>query len=187
MLHGGRVIFRQGDLRVIVLGRLPVIIGREPDCDVPVRGGSVSRRHACILSAGQEDELFIEDMGSRNGVLLSGVRLGGRVPLPESGTIGLGDECQLSFKGGERPTLEVSSGLDRGVRAVLLRGGACGLDELLPGAPPLQLSFQRGRPILRVDGGQTQLNGEPANGDIQLLREDRIQAAGATQAIKVDG
>jgi len=51
----------------------------------------------------------------------------------------------------------------------------------------LQLSFQRGRPILRVDGGQTQLNGEPANGDIQLLREDRIQAAGATQAIKVDG
>lgn len=189
LLHGGRVTLRLGDQRLILLGRLPLIMGRDQDCDLPVRGPSVSRRHASILrpapGSGLE-HIMLEDLGSRNGTLLCGVRLGARVPLPLSGTIGLGDQSQLSFLTEERLTLEVVSGLDRGTRAVLLHG-PCALDRLLTGAPPHHIFFERGRPMLEISGEGGRLNGEVTSGVVQLIRDDRVEAPGCQEPLQVEG
>ena len=185
LLHGGRMTLRLGEQRVILLGRFPIIVGRDQDCDLSVRGHSVSRRHACVLS-GEDGAVYLEDMGSRNGLLLSGVRLGARVPLPEAGTMGLGDDCEISFCRQERLTLEVTSGLDRGTRAVLL-DAACPLDRLLTGAPPLSISFDRGRPMLRIQDEGVRLNGEVVSGTIQLIMEDQVQVPGCPEPLRVEG
>jgi predicted component of type VI protein secretion system len=50
-------------------------IGRSPDCDVPLADSEVSRVHARI-SWGGDGQLFIQDLGSRNGTYLGGRRLG---------------------------------------------------------------------------------------------------------------
>ena len=51
-----------------------VVIGREPGCDVRVDDTTISRTHARlrVLPTG----VWIEDLGSRNGVVVAGQRLG---------------------------------------------------------------------------------------------------------------
>jgi DNA-binding NtrC family response regulator len=57
-----------------------VVVGADPKCDVVLRDGAVSRRHATI--APSEDGFEVVDLGSRNGTWLDGVALTrARVPL----------------------------------------------------------------------------------------------------------
>jgi len=49
------------------------VIGRSPDCQLSLDDPLVSRRHAIL--AVHADAVFIEDLGSRNGVLLNGKRI----------------------------------------------------------------------------------------------------------------
>jgi len=46
------------------------VLGRHPDCDIVLRSGAVSRRHARIVR--QADGYYIEDLHSRNGTYLNG-------------------------------------------------------------------------------------------------------------------
>ncbi len=56
-------------------------IGTDPkNCDIVFHDTSVSRQHARI-TVGEEDNLLIEDLNSRNGTLLEGVPLQGKKPL----------------------------------------------------------------------------------------------------------
>lgn len=56
-------------------------IGTDPKtCDIVFHDTSVSRQHARI-TVGEEENLFIEDLNSRNGTLLEGVPLQGKKPL----------------------------------------------------------------------------------------------------------
>ncbi len=65
--------FRGSELRLPPDGE--IVIGRDATCDVRVRDDEgVSRRHARILC--KPRGLWIEDLGSRNGVVLDGRRLG---------------------------------------------------------------------------------------------------------------
>ena len=48
------------------------VIGRDRGCDVQLRDPLVSRRHAVVL--GTNGGTFIEDLGSANGVFLTGDR-----------------------------------------------------------------------------------------------------------------
>ncbi|MFH0982311.1 MAG: SpoIIE family protein phosphatase [Planctomycetota bacterium] len=53
------------------LAAVPVVIGRDASCELPVDDASVSRRHACIRpSAGG---YVVEDQGSKNGTLVNEV------------------------------------------------------------------------------------------------------------------
>jgi pSer/pThr/pTyr-binding forkhead associated (FHA) protein len=56
-----------------------VLIGREDGCQVLLDDPLVSRRHAKIVIS--DGKLWIEDLGSRNGVTLNGSRIGDRQRL----------------------------------------------------------------------------------------------------------
>jgi adenylate cyclase len=63
----------------IPLLKLRLVVGRSPDCDVPIPSGTVSSKH-CYLE--QRDGMwFVTDMASRNGIRIDGVRCQeGRLP-----------------------------------------------------------------------------------------------------------
>jgi hypothetical protein len=70
------IVFR-GDRHVV--GRDPFLIGRDEGVDLVIDSPAVSRRHARLSFDG--DGWEIEDLGSRNGVVLNGFRVRGRAPL----------------------------------------------------------------------------------------------------------
>jgi phosphoserine phosphatase RsbU/P len=65
------------------------LIGRLPDCPIPINHPTASGRHAVIHAEG--GELFLEDIGSRNGTFVNQQRIQGRVKLNHNDTIRFGD------------------------------------------------------------------------------------------------
>jgi DNA-binding NtrC family response regulator len=63
-------------------------VGRGEDCDIVLSDPAASRRHAVLRVAA---DICIEDLGSRNGTLISGARLPARKPAP----LGLRDSVQI--------------------------------------------------------------------------------------------
>jgi DNA-binding winged helix-turn-helix (wHTH) protein len=63
-------------------------LGRDADVDVWLDGPTISRHHARIRVSG--DTATIEDLGSRNGTYLQGLRLTGSAPLADGDEIMLG-------------------------------------------------------------------------------------------------
>ena len=61
-------------------------IGRDPQCDISVDHGSLSRQHAKVLVS--ESSCLVEDLGSRNGTYVNGQRIRGEA------TLGDGDELK---------------------------------------------------------------------------------------------
>ncbi len=67
------------------LAELPAVIGRDSEAEIVLPSQLVSRRHARILCQGEQ--LLIEDLGSRNGVLVNGKRITGTTPFAEDDQI----------------------------------------------------------------------------------------------------
>jgi hypothetical protein len=59
--------------RVIQLEERDIIIGRGPECDLPLSLDNVSREHARVYF--RNDEYYIEDLGSTNGTYVNGIRI----------------------------------------------------------------------------------------------------------------
>jgi hypothetical protein len=87
--HGERVTEHE-------LGEVPLVIGRDPECDLFFADKKLSRRHARIERSGAAVKLV--DLGSRNGSWVNDERI-------EERQIGPGDEIRL---GGLRINLERS-------------------------------------------------------------------------------
>jgi hypothetical protein len=64
------------------------VIGRSAECQLSLDDPLVSRRHALLLVG--DDDVFIEDAGSRNGVLVNGQRVSGRARLEEGDRVTIG-------------------------------------------------------------------------------------------------
>lgn len=62
------------------------VMGRQPDCEIPVPSEEVSRHHARLRVT--PDGLYVEDMGSANGTYLNGKRV-------QSGHLKPGEELRL--------------------------------------------------------------------------------------------
>ncbi len=77
------------DLGSQVLCDRPVTIGRDGDIELPLRDGSISRRH-CRVERGADGAYTLADLGSTNGTRLNGVRIREPVPLSEGDKIFLG-------------------------------------------------------------------------------------------------
>lgn len=57
--------------KVVRIGEQPIVIGRQPDCDIVFDDPNISRRHAEVrVAAG---EFTVADLGSTNGTKVNGV------------------------------------------------------------------------------------------------------------------
>jgi diguanylate cyclase (GGDEF)-like protein len=77
------------DLGTQVLCDRPVTIGRDADIELPLRDGSISRRH-CRVERSADGSYVVADLGSTNGTRLNGARIGAPVTLAEGDKIFLG-------------------------------------------------------------------------------------------------
>ena len=65
--------------RAIAIKRNKLLIGRAEECDVRPLSEEVSRRH-CAVHVGP-GEVFVEDLGSRNGTFVNGDRIAGKIKV----------------------------------------------------------------------------------------------------------
>ena len=63
---------REGAVRAVPIWHWPALIGRQPDCDVPLDDDYASRRHARISA--HQGQLVLEDLQSANGTYVNGRR-----------------------------------------------------------------------------------------------------------------
>ncbi|MFZ6185386.1 FHA domain-containing protein [Nannocystis pusilla] len=98
------------------------VIGRSTECQLSLDDPLVSRRHA-VLSVGS-DGVTIEDLGSRNGVYINGLKIARETSLKD------GDKITI---GSQEMVLLARSSL---ARSSLARNFADG--DTLPGLPPTQ-------------------------------------------------
>ena len=75
-----------------LLDKEKIILGRNPDCDMVLEVGAVSRRHARIRHI--DGLWYIEDLKSRNGTFLDGIQIEGAVELTNGAEIRI---CDLAF------------------------------------------------------------------------------------------
>lgn len=74
--------------RTYTIGKERVLVGREPGCAIQSNDGLVSRRHA-ILYEGDNNMLFVEDLGSSNGVFVGPNRVK-IAPIPMGAVVVIG-------------------------------------------------------------------------------------------------
>ena len=67
-----------------------VTVGRDPGCSFQLTDGMVSRQHFRITSDEAAGLCVITDLGSANGTIVNGQKLGGPHALKDGDTIGLG-------------------------------------------------------------------------------------------------
>jgi hypothetical protein len=157
---------------------LPACLGRDRGVEVPLRDPGVSRRHA-LLRAG-DDEIIIEDAGSRGGVLIGGARVDAPLPLRGAGEIGLGSGTTLRFTATAREVLlEGSGGLDRATRA-LVAAESVPLGALFPGADGLFLTFAGGARLVRNANVAVRVDGHFIGPGCDLVHGDVIEVTGPT-------
>ena len=73
--------------RLVVLPKKDLVIGRDEDCQVRLAADNISPKH-CVLRCKDED-LFVEDLGSRVGTLVNGNLVQSEILLK------LGDSLQV--------------------------------------------------------------------------------------------
>ena len=83
------------------LGRWTV--GRDADCDIVIPQSTVSQRH-CLIEMESDGTLYAEDLGSRNGTHVDGVRVSGRTRLTPQSRVSAGpaDPIDLTRLVGQR-------------------------------------------------------------------------------------
>jgi len=67
-----------------------VLVGRDPRCAIEMSDPLVSRRHARLWV--EDGSLFVEDLGSRNGVAVNGLRISKSTRLLPGDAVLIGDE-----------------------------------------------------------------------------------------------
>ena len=160
----------------VLVGVLPLRIGRDAGCALPLSDPGVSREHAQI-ELGPDGGFALRELSAKNGTLLNGLRLhaGSSLPLRDRGELGIGPHVALQFQLCDSELqLEIVRGVERGLR---LRVAAQAL--VLPGEAMAALSFRHGRPLMQVPTATAwTLNGRRVPPQVQLIRGDLIELPG---------
>lgn len=90
---GGSVFWLTGAGVELVLHQGENLIGRVPDAHIRIKSPKISRRHARITVNGES--AVVEDLGSKNGTFVGGVRVDGPTPLGHADQIRLGQLAAL--------------------------------------------------------------------------------------------
>jgi diguanylate cyclase (GGDEF)-like protein len=77
------------DLGTLVVCDRPITIGRDPDVELPLRDGSISRRH-CRIERKDDGEYTLTDLGSTNGTRVNGVKVDDKKILKDGDKVFLG-------------------------------------------------------------------------------------------------
>jgi two-component system cell cycle response regulator len=77
--------------------REPAVIGRAADAEIRIVDDGVSRRHARVRPGGETGRLFVDDLGSRNGTYVNGVRIDGSAELHDGDKLQIGRTTVLRF------------------------------------------------------------------------------------------
>lgn len=73
----------------ILAHKKEVMIGRDEDCDIVVKDTKASRKH-CKLTR-DENQIVLEDLGSKNGTFVAGQRISGKAVLQLNQSFKVGD------------------------------------------------------------------------------------------------
>ncbi len=87
----GQLIFRDKNeqlLKSTEITKLPLIIGRSKECDIVLDSIKISKKHAMLFL--QNDDLFLKDLGSSNGLMLGAFRVD-QVQLTQEPRCTIGD------------------------------------------------------------------------------------------------
>lgn len=180
LITDGTVILRHGGRETRYVGVFPLVMGREPVCQIVLRDVGISRAHVEIKRAGAGFSLT--DLQSLNGTALGGVPLapGATLPIADgaSGELGVGKHCVMRFEArAGKLELEVARGLDRGLHII-----ASADPIAVEGAA--ELRFADGRPRLKPSAA-VWLNGVHAGGAVQLIHGDRVELGDKRLALEV--
>lgn len=67
------IVSSDGKNELFELGEREILIGRSPRCDIHLASESVSRRHSRVTF--RNEEYFIEDLNSTNGLYVNGIKV----------------------------------------------------------------------------------------------------------------
>lgn len=99
MAYGAQTIeLHEGDV---------VVAGRSSRCDIVLDDELASRQHCKIMLRG--DRVFVEDTGSRNGVLINGLEVEGRHELHHGDQVTAGRSAMTLLRQAREPRLRTSS------------------------------------------------------------------------------
>jgi DNA-binding winged helix-turn-helix (wHTH) protein len=100
--RAGTLVFRG---RELPLQQGANILGRDASADIQIEDATVSRKHAVITI--REDGATIDDLDSKNGTFVGGLKLKGTAPLAEGQTFVLGDASIVFRRGSAASTVSV--------------------------------------------------------------------------------
>ena len=79
-----------GKGKLIAIDRAVVLVGRSADCDAVItHSQKISRKHCCLVQA--DDQYYVRDLGSMNGVWLNGTKVAQQSRLSLGDKLSIGD------------------------------------------------------------------------------------------------
>ena len=99
-----RLRYQQHDL---ALGDGQFVVGRSAGCQLSLDDPLVSRRHAMLVVA--QDAVTVEDLDSRNGVIVNGTRITGRTVVQPGDKILIGSQELLLLRGRDNAMRETAN------------------------------------------------------------------------------
>ncbi len=99
LLAGKRVEIGEAAFHKVAFHGNSMVIGRDPQSDVPLDFPMISWRHARLTR--EAEGILVEDLGSRNGTFVGGIRVTGKVLARPGQEIGLGSFRFQLLEGGE--------------------------------------------------------------------------------------
>lgn len=126
------------------------VIGRAPNADLVLTDSDASRRHVEIIRRGTQ--IFVRDLGSKNGATLLGTRLeaGRDTPWPPHALLALGS----SEFGFEDPVLAALAEIEAGSDEQMQSGDSVDPPNVVAGRPPPETAQgphgSDGAPLVRV-------------------------------------
>ena len=88
ILREKKLVQGEGQFEPVRFVRDHMLMGRDPDSDYPLNYPMISWHHAALERTA--DGIYVEDLGSRNGTYVNGVRISGRTLVTPGQEIGLG-------------------------------------------------------------------------------------------------
>ncbi|MFT7519250.1 MAG: hypothetical protein ACI9MC_001390 [Kiritimatiellia bacterium] len=137
-------VIRNGDVvHAVSVTESRLYIGRAPENELVIGDSTVSSSHACVWV--ENDQIWLRDLGSRNGSFVNDERIQGATPITNTDRIRLGPSLELKVHGSAVPAFvalaflveDTKSNVRTAVRSDRFHMGGGTAHLVLSGAPEL--------------------------------------------------